>query len=64
MELSPGETIMDEKKFLETHNLRVSIGGKINQPFQDRLDKHNFNLKNNMYESTNTESNSNSAPGN
>lgn len=54
MELSPGETIVDEKKFLETHQIRVSIGGKINQPFQDRLDKHELNLKNNKYERQNS----------
>lgn len=64
MELSPGETIVDEKKFLETHKIRVSIGGKINQPFQDRLDKHELNLKNNKYESKNTESNSNTSSSN
>jgi hypothetical protein len=64
MELSSGETIVDEAKFLETHTLRVSIGGKINEPFQDRLDKHELNLKNNKYESENTKSDSNTSPSN
>ena len=45
MKLSECETITDEKKFLETHTIRAEIGGKINQPFIERLEKY-LKLKN------------------
>jgi hypothetical protein len=37
MQLTQCETIVDEKKFLETHEVRSKIGGEINKSFAERL---------------------------
>jgi hypothetical protein len=34
-------TIIDEAKFLESHLLRVEIGGVVNQAFVERLELYN-----------------------
>jgi len=44
MILSPGVTIIDEAKFLETHILRSTQSGMIAQPFKDRLELY-YKLK-------------------
>ena len=44
MKLSECETITDEAKFLETHELRSSQNGNIYKPFADRLEKY-FEVK-------------------
>ena len=44
MILSPGVTIIDEAKFLETHTLRISQSGNIAQPFKERLELY-YKLK-------------------
>ena len=40
MKLSNCETIVDEKKFIETHKLRSSQIGNVNEPFKIRLEKY------------------------
>lgn len=40
MKLSECETIIDEKKFLESHLERERKGGKINEPYIERLNKY------------------------
>lgn len=51
MKLSKCETIIDEKKFLESHLERERKGGKINEPYIERLNKYrkikdeNYNKK-------------------
>jgi len=46
IKLSKCETIVDESKFLEVHKIRAEIGGAINQPFIDRLEKY-YKIKDN-----------------
>ena len=45
MKLSECETITDEAKFLETHELRSSQNVKLSEPFIERLEKY-LKLKN------------------
>ena len=37
MQLTICEKIVDEKKFLEVHELRAKIGGEVNKMFIERL---------------------------
>lgn len=37
MQLNACTTITDEKKFLETHEIRSKIGGEVNKAFIERL---------------------------
>jgi hypothetical protein len=40
MKISVCETIVDEKKFVETHTIRANIQGRVNEPFKARLKKY------------------------
>lgn len=53
MILSQGETIVDEKKFLESHVLRLEQSGRLAEPFKERLELY-YKLKANE---SNTERN-------
>lgn len=38
MQLTQCEKIINEKKFLETHEIRSKIGGEVNKAFIERLE--------------------------
>ena len=40
MQLTICEKIVDESKFLETHEIRSKIGGEVNKAFIERLEKY------------------------
>jgi len=41
MRLSEGETIVDQEKFIETHEAMSEIKGKVSKPYKKRLIKFN-----------------------
>ena len=48
MQLTICEKIVDEKKFLETHEIRSKIGGEANKAFIERLELY-YRIKNERY---------------
>jgi len=48
MQLTICEKIVDEAKFLETHELRSKIGGEANKAFIERLELY-YRIKNERY---------------
>lgn len=46
MQLNECTTITDEKKFVETHEIRSKIGGEINKAFIERLELY-YKIKEN-----------------
>ena len=48
MQLTICEKIVNEKKFLETHEIRSKIGGEANKAFIERLELY-YRIKNERY---------------